>query len=202
MSHQLPIGISDFKEVREENYYYVDKSLFIQEVINRSSKVLLLPRPRRFGKTLNLSMLRYFLEKREENLAFLFKGLAVEQETEIMQHQGQYPVIFLTFKSCKNANLKECLSEIRTLLKALYLEHQALVYPKLSASEQKDYDIILEKQGEIGDWQNAIKFLMQLLHRHTGKRVIVLLDEYDTPIDAGQEHGYYDEIILFMKILY
>jgi hypothetical protein len=124
MSHQLPIGISDFKEVREENYYYVDKSLFIQEVINRSSKVLLLPRPRRFGKTLNLSMLRYFLEKREENLAFLFKGLAVEQETEIMQHQGQYPVIFLTFKNCKGASFERLFSEIRGVLLKCYLEYK------------------------------------------------------------------------------
>jgi len=100
---KLPIGLSDFKEVREENYYYVDKSLFIQEIINRSSKVLLLPRPRRFGKTLNMSMLRYFLEKRENSLAHLFKGLAISQDAAIMQHQGQYPVIFLIFKSCKGS---------------------------------------------------------------------------------------------------
>ncbi len=92
MSRKLPIGLSDFKEVREEDYYYVDKSLFIKEVINRSAKVLLLPRPRRFGKTLNLSMLRYFFEKREDSLAHLFQGLAIEQEASIMQHQGQYPV--------------------------------------------------------------------------------------------------------------
>ncbi|MDM8559760.1 AAA family ATPase [Candidatus Parabeggiatoa sp. HSG14] len=201
MSHKLPIGLSDFKEVREENYYYVDKSLFIQEVINRSSKVLLLPRPRRFGKTLNLSMLRYFLEKREKSLAPLFKGLAIEQDTDIMQHQGQYPVIFLTFKSCKSSNIEACLSEIRRLLKELYLEHKVSIYPKLSASEQKDYDIIIERQGEISDWQSALSFLMRLFHQQTGKRVIVLLDEYDVPIHAGQEYGYYEEIVGFMKIL-
>jgi len=200
MSHQLPIGLSDFKELREENYYYVDKSLFIQEIINRSSKVLLLPRPRRFGKTLNLSMLRYFLEKREDNLAHLFKGLAIETDTSTMQHQGQYPVIFLTFKSCKGSTIDNCLSEIRRLLKKLYLEHKASVYPKLSINEQKDYDMITERQGE-GDWEDALSFLMQLLHQQTKKRVIVLLDEYDAPIHAGQEHGYYEEIVLFMKIL-
>ena len=198
---KLPIGLSDFKEVREENYYYVDKSLFLQEIINRSSKVLLLPRPRRFGKTLNMSMLRYFLEKREDSLAHLFKGLAIEQDTSIMQHQGQYPVIFLTFKSCKGANIEECLSEIHHLLKALYLEHRASVYPKLRVNEQKDYDMIIDKQGDISDWQNALKFLMQLLHQQTGTRVIVLLDEYDAPIHAGQEHGYYEDIVLFMKLL-
>jgi hypothetical protein len=151
MSHQLPIGISDFKEVREENYYYVDKSLFIQEVINRSSKVLLLPRPRRFGKTLNLSMLRYFLEKREENLAFLFKGLAVEQETEIMQHQGQYPVIFLTFKNCKGASFEKCFSQIRGVLLKCYLEYKPLIYNALIPEEKQFYDNITQEK--------------QLLHR-------------------------------------
>ena len=201
MSHQLPIGLSDFKEVREEGYYYVDKSLFIQEILNRSSKVILLPRPRRFGKTLNLSMLRYFLEKRDESLVHLFKGLAIEQDSKIMQHQGQYPVIFLTFKSCKGSSIEECLSEIRHLLKNLYLEHQTLVYSKLSLNEQKDYDLILEKQGDITDWQSALSLLMRLFHRQTGKRVMVLLDEYDAPIHAGQEHGYYKEIVLFMKSL-
>jgi hypothetical protein len=201
MSHRLPIGMSDFRKLRENNYYYVDKSLFIKEVINRSSEVLLLPRPRRFGKTLNMSMLRYFLEKREKSLASLFKGLAIFNDTEIMKHQGQYPVIFLTFKSCKGPTFEKCLSEIRRLLKKLYLEHKASVYPKLSPNEQKDYDLITEKKGDTGDIEEALSFLMQLLHQQTGKRVIVLLDEYDAPIHAGQEHGYYDDIILFMKLL-
>ncbi len=201
MSQKLPIGVSDFKEVREENYYYVDKSLFIKEVIDRATKVLLLPRPRRFGKTLNLSMLRYFFEKREDSLAHLFEGLAISQEASIMPHQGQYPVIFLSFKSCKSPNLEECLSEIRRLLKQLYLEHQASLYPKLSALEQTDYDMIINQQGKIGDWQSALSFLMHAYHRQTGKRVIVLLDEYDTPIHAGQEHGYYEQIVLFMRIM-
>jgi hypothetical protein len=201
MSRQLAIGVSDFRKLRENDYYYVDKSLFIKEVINRSSEVLLLPRPRRFGKTLNLSMLRYFLEKCEDSLAYLFKGLAIEQDSKIMQHQGQYPVIFLTFKSCKSSSIKECLSEIRRLLKNLYLEHKVSVYSKLSVNEQKDYDLITDKQGDITDWQSALSLLMQILHRQTGKRVIVLLDEYDAPIHAGQEHGYYKKIVLFLKIL-
>jgi hypothetical protein len=201
MSHQLPIGLSDFKELREENYYYVDKSLFIQEVINRSSKVLLLPRPRRFGKTLNLSMLRYFLEKREESLAPLFKGLAVEKDTEIMKHQGQYPVIFVTFKSCKGSTLEKCLSQIRGVLLKCYLEYKPSIYQILTQEEKQLYDNITQEKGQSRDWEEALSFLMRLFHQQTGKRVIVLLDEYDAPIHAGQEHGYYDEIILFMKIL-
>jgi len=201
MSQKLPIGVSDFKEVREEHYYYVDKSLFIKEVIDRATKVLLLPRPRRFGKTLNLSMLRYFFEKREDSLAHLFQGLAIEREASIMQHQGQYPVIFLTFKNCKGSTKEECFYHIRHLFKKLFLEYKASVYQTLVEEERRDYDIITQEQGQLGNWEEALSFLMQLFHRQTGKRVIVLLDEYDTPIHAGQEQGYYEDIVLFMRIM-
>jgi hypothetical protein len=202
MSQKLPIGISDFKEIREnDEYYYVDKSQFIFEVMNRSGKVILLPRPRRFGKTLNLSMLRYFFEKRSENLAYLFKGLAIEQDKKAMQFQGQYPVIFLTFKDCKESTLEHCFSKIRFLLQRLYLEYEEEVYTGLKKIEKQYYDKIMEGLGEGVDLEDALKFLMQLLHRQRGKRVIVLLDEYDTPIHAGQEYGYYEEIVLFMRNL-
>jgi len=202
MSHKLPIGISDFKKLREnDDYYYVDKSRFIKEVINRSAEVLLLPRPRRFGKTLNLSMLRYFFEKRPESLAHLFKGLAIEQDTKAMQYQGQYPVIFLSFKDCMENTFEHCLKAIRFLLKELYLEYKTDVDSELAEHEQQNYDKILGEEGKLVDWENALKFLMQLLHQQTGKRVIVLLDEYDTPIHAGQQYGYYEEIVLFMRNL-
>ena len=201
MSHKLPIGLSDFREIRENDYYYVDKSLFIQQILDCSGKVLLLPRPRRFGKTLNLSMLRYFFEKRQESLAHLFKGLAIEHKTVAMQHQGQYPVIFLTFKDCKETTAEKCFNQIRGLLKGLYLEYKALLYEELVSEEQQDYDIITDKQGNIVDWENTLKFLMRIIHQQTGKRVIILLDEYDTPIHAGQEFGYYDDIIIFMRNL-
>jgi len=200
MLHKLPIGVSDFRKLREKDYYYVDKSLFIKEVINRSSEVLLLPRPRRFGKTLNISMLRYFFEKREQSLADLFKGLAIEQEVE-MQHQGQYPVIFLTFKSCKASSIEQCFYQIRQILKTLYLEYKPVLYQTLDVEERQDYDLMTQEKGEISHLGNALSFLMRLFHRQTGKRVMVLLDEYDAPIHAGQEHGYYEEIVLFMKLL-
>jgi len=201
MSHQLPLGLSDFKKLRENGAYYVDKSLFIKEIIDRSAEVLLLPRPRRFGKTLNLSMLRYFFEKRKESLAHLFKGLFIEQDTDAMQHQGQYPVIFLTFKDCKETTAEKCFNQIRGLLNGLYLEYEALLYQELPPKERPNYDKITEERGNIVDLENALKFLMQVIHRQTGKRVIVLLDEYDTPIHAGHEYGYYEEIVLFMRNL-
>jgi len=187
--------------VKIDDYYYVDKSRFIKEVINRSAEVLLLPRPRRFGKTLNLSMLRYFFEKRPESLAHLFKGLTIEQDTKTMSYQGQYPVIFLSFKDCKEKTLEHCFSKIRLLLQGLYLEYQAQVYTEGVQIEKQYYDKIMEGSGQLVDWEEALKFLMQLLHRQTGKRVIVLLDEYDTPIHAGQQYGYYEEIVLFMRNL-
>jgi len=201
MSHQIPLGLSDFKKLRENGAYYVDKSLFIKEVINRPTEVLLLPRPRRFGKTLNLSMLRYFFEKREESLAHLFKGLFIEQDTDAMQHQGQYPVIFMSFKNCKETTAEQCIYLIRRQLKKLYLEYKTLLYGKLVSEEQQDYDKITEEGGKLGNWEEALSFLMQILHRQTGKRVIVLLDEYDTPIHAGHEYGYYEEIVVFMRNL-
>lgn len=198
---KLPIGLSDFKKLRENDYYYIDKSLFIKEILNRSSEVILLPRPRRFGKTLNMSMLRYFLEKREESLAHLFKDLAIAQDPSIMQHQGEYPVIFLTFKSCKGSTLEKCLSEIHGVLLKCYQEYKSLIYPTLTPEEKILYDNITQEKGQSRDWENALSFLMQLLRKQTGKRVIVLLDEYDVPIHAGQEYGYYEEIVLFMKLL-
>jgi hypothetical protein len=198
---KLPLGISDFKELREENYYYVDKSLFIKEVIDRDGKVILLPRPRRFGKTLNLSMLRYFFEAREESLAHLFAGLAIEAETKVMQQQGQYPVIFLTFKDCKEPTLEKFFGKIRVLLQNLYSLYETRLYPNLRKHEQQYYDTIMEQRGESVDWEEALQFLMRVLRRHNGKRVIVLLDEYDTPIHAGQEHGYYEDVISFMRNL-
>jgi hypothetical protein len=201
MSHKLSIGLSDFKKLRENGGYYVDKSLFIKEVINRSAEVLLLPRPRRFGKTLNLSMLRYFFEKREESLAHLFKGLAIERDTDAMQHQGQYPVIFLSFKDCKEKTVEKCFDQIRGLLNGLYLEYEALIYQELVPNERRIYDKITEERGNSVDWQNALKFMMRWIHQQTGKRVIVLLDEYDTPINAGQEYGFYEEIVVFMRNL-
>jgi len=134
---KLPIGLSDFKKLRENDYYYIDKSLFIQDVIERSSEVLLL---------------RYFLEKREESLAHLFKGLAIEQKPEIMAHQGEYPVIFLSFKSCKGPSFEKCLSEIRGVLLKSYQEHKPLVYQTLNQKQEN---------GLLFCWMNMMRLSMR-----------------------------------------
>jgi hypothetical protein len=146
-------------------------------------------------------MLRYFLEKRQDSLAHLFRGLAIEQDADIMQHQGQYPVIFLTFKGCKGSTFEECFYQIQQIVKMVYLEYKPTVYQTLSQEERQDYDLITQDKEQHGHLVNALSFLMRLFHRQTGKRVIVLLDEYDAPIHAGQEHGYYEDIVQFMKLL-
>lgn len=128
MQKKLPIGVSDFREIIDNNYYYIDKTLLIQEIIASGAKVSLLPRPRRFGKTLNISMLKYFFEKSEEDLAYLFKGLAIDAHSESCQrHQGRYPVIFLTFKDVKESNW----------------ENAARLMKKLIADEFKRHDYLL-----------------------------------------------------------
>jgi len=146
-------------------------------------------------------MLRYFFEARQESLAHLFAGLAIEAESEVMQQQRQYPVIYFTFKDCKEPTPERFFSKIQILLQELYLAYKPFLYPDLVTEEQQYYDRIMERRGESVDWEEALKFLMRVLRRHKGKRVIVLLDEYDTPIHAGQEHGYYEDVISFMRNL-
>ena len=127
MKKKLPIGLSDFKELIEDNYYYVDKSLFIKEIIDDGSKVILLPRPRRFGKTLNLSMLRYFYEKQDKDTNYLFRNLYIYEHEEYIQKQGQYPVIYITFKDIKDSCWDDSFSKIKGLLFKECTRHKYLL---------------------------------------------------------------------------
>lgn len=198
---KMPIGQSDFKHLIEEGYYYIDKSLFIQEVLERSSLIMLLPRPRRFGKTLNLSMLRYFLEHTEENRAHLFQGLSIVQVPEIMRHQGQYPLIFVTFKDVKAPDFATCIEHIHTVLSKEYERHINLSMDWQTPREQRQWQNILEGTASQTTLMQSLALLMRGLHRVHEKRVVVLIDEYDAPIHAGHQYGYYDDIIVFMRNL-
>ncbi|MCP4546799.1 MAG: AAA family ATPase [bacterium] len=199
MQPQISLGLSDFKKLREQGFYYVDKSLFIAEVLQRSSEVLLLPRPRRFGKTLNLSMLRWFFEQSAQSAAHLFEGLAVADDAGAMRHQGQYPVIYLTFKDCKAASAQEAFRKIGRLFSDLYRDHKPRLYSMLDKEEQQRYQSIIANEADTVAWQDALAFLMALLHRNSGKQAVVLIDEYDTPIHSAHEYGYYDDMVLFMR---
>ncbi len=198
---KLPIGVSDFKKLREEERYYVDKSLLIQKVWESGADVLLLPRPRRFGKTLNLSMLRYFFEKTEDSNAYLFDLLFISGQPEIMAHQGRYPLIYLTFKDVKESTWKDCLEKLKLLISMELRRLTHLFHTSLYDEEVRQHALLLNQEAGKSLSEQALFLFMQWIHRATGQKIIVLIDEYDTPIHAGHQYGYYEDVILFMRNL-
>ena len=201
MKKTIQVGTSDFKEIIEGKYYFVDKSLLIKEFIKNAAKVILIPRPRRFGKTLNMSMLRYFfdIEKREENKN-LFKGLKIEKEEDIMKMQGEYPVIFLTFKNQKHFNFENLQDGIKSLMYNIYMEHYYLLESeKLSQFDKERFKEILDRKGSIVEFSEALSNLMRYLNEHYDKKVIVLIDEYDVPIQEAYLRNYYEEAVVLIR---
>ena len=198
---KLPIGISDFKTVIEDGRYYVDKSLFIKEVIDAPAQALLLPRPRRFGKTLNLSMLRYFFEKTDVTNRHLFENLAIWQAGEDCRAAcGQHPVVYLTLKDVKSPNWPECLANLKRLIAGEFRRHGYLSGSEaLDEIGKAEYAQICSRTAEKDAFENSLRELTGHLAKHHNQKVIVLIDEYDTPIHAGYVNGYYDEIIGFMR---
>ncbi len=198
---KLPVGLSDFKELIAGNYYYVDKSLLIKEVIDQSAIAMLLPRPRRFGKTLNLSMLRYFFEKTEDDRSRFFRHLKIWQTgDEYTSRQGKYPVIYLTFKDVKEKDWKSALRKIKRLIQAEFTRHKYLRESKAWEKEEREYYAgIRGLRAEQSDYEDSLKQLSDHLSRYHDQRVILLIDEYDTPIQAGYLNGYYAEVVSFMR---
>ncbi|MGL5348987.1 MAG: AAA family ATPase [Cetobacterium sp.] len=194
---KLPVGIDDFKEIIENNYYFVDKSMLINELLDKKSKVTLLPRPRRFGKTLNMSMLNYFFNIEDKDInKNLFDNLSI-LNTDKMKHHGEYPVIYISLKDIKVSNWTECLEEIKKLLKDLF-NSKRYIRESLDESEKIDFDKI-EFLNETGDFVRALKNLSKYLFKFYGKKVIILIDEYDTPLVTAHSQGYYDEAIFFFR---
>ncbi len=199
-SVRLPIGISDFRELRTEGFTYIDKTTFIDDVLAEAAKVLLVPRPRRFGKTLNLSMLRCFFEKGPHDATALFAGLAIEASSRARAHFQRHPVIFATFKDVKPRSWEHCLESITGVLSNLYREHRYLLAEgSLAPEDAKLFTEILERRASFGVNIEALKILSRLLAEHHGERVVILLDEYDSPIHAGYAHHYYEEVIAFFR---
>jgi len=198
---KLPVGLSDFKRVITDNYYYVDKSLFIRELIDQGAQALLIPRPRRFGKTLNLSMLRYFFEKTEEDHSALFHHLKIWQAgEEYTRHQGKYPVIFLTFKDVKESTWESALEKIKRLIQEEFSRHRkARNAGPLNSGREEYFGSIINLTASQGAYEDSLKTLCGYLAQYYGKQVILLIDEYDTPIQAGYVNGYYSEVIGFMR---
>jgi Predicted AAA-ATPase/PD-(D/E)XK nuclease superfamily len=197
-----PVGYSDFQNLREQELYYVDKTLLIKKIWENPSQVLLFPRPRRFGKTLNLSMLRYFFEKTEDSNADIFDLLFISGQPEIMAHQGRYPLIYLTFKDVKEMTWENCLKQFRHLLASEWFRLTPLIESCIKTPEESRILMAFSQNAtDLIDLEKSLPIMMSLLWKTTGKKVIVLIDEYDTPIHAGYQYGYYDEVISFMRNL-
>ncbi|KKB49389.1 MULTISPECIES: AAA family ATPase [Parabacteroides] len=198
---KLPIGISDYKELISEGYYYVDKTDFIRQIIENGSKITLLPRPRRFGKTLNLSTLRYFFEKTEGNVYRpLFNGKSIEQWKDFDKYQGKYPVILITLKDCKADTFEQFLSMLGQELQNEFLRHKYLLEdPRTEPAYIPAFKAIVEQQATEVQIQNSLAMLSTMLTTYWGTPPLVLLDEYDSPIHVAFDKGYYDRMIGFMR---
>ena len=194
------VGIEDFKELIQEGYYYIDKTLLIDEMLMNKSKVTLFTRPRRFGKTLNMSMLRYFFDvKDKEENKKLFENLKI-YNSEYMVEQGKYPVIFISLKDLKGNTWEENFMLIKKHIKNLYMEFYDLK-DKLNPIFKNDFEkIVMEK--EEGDWIYSLKNLSNYLYEYYRKSVIILIDEYDAPIINAFDKGYYNEAINFFQTFY
>ena len=189
---RLPIGISDFKEMIEDNYYYVDKTNFIAEILEKRAKATLITRPRRFGKTLNMTTLKYFLDiKNAEENKKLFQGLDIE-ESKYMCEQGKYPVIYLTMKDCGGESYLEFLKKFKSLLSKLFDDYEYIM-EKLNTRELKEFNKIWLEE-EDGNYGESLKFLAEIVYKYTGLKPVVLIDEYDAPMIKANEYGYYEDI--------
>lgn len=199
MKKPLPIGISDFKKLIEGGYAYVDKTLLIQEIIEKGTDVSLIPRLRRFGKTLNLSMLRYFFEKGKKNTSHLFKGLNIWKDKKYRAMQGKFPVIFLSLKDIKYSSWEETLEALRQLIAKEFERHKYLLKGKTLSPEEKKKYLSIHKKNDAAVIVQSLSLLTEWLHRYHRKRVVLLLDEYDTPAHAAYVGGYYETLISFLR---
>ncbi|MEZ4302063.1 MAG: AAA family ATPase [Polyangiaceae bacterium] len=194
------IGESDFRKLRELGAGYIDKTGFVCEVLGDMSAVLLFPRPRRFGKTINLSTLGYFLRKTDEDLSALFEGLSVTRDAEAMRHFQKYPTLSLTFKDVKAKTFEEALGAIGGQLRGLYEEHAYLATEgSMHVGQARMFERILAGEATKLDLQDSVFELSKMLHKHHGERVVVLIDEYDTPIQSGYLYGFFDDVVLFFR---
>jgi len=196
----LPIGVSDFK-LATTGYYYVDKTLMIRDFLDKKPMVSLFTRPRRFGKTLNMDMLRVFFEKTNEDTSVYFKDKQIWQCGDYYtKHQGQYPVIFLTFKDVKSMTWEEIFQKIRRLISLEFIRHNELETSSvLTAYEKEQYHLLAGDSGDEVDCQMGLQLLSLLLHKHYGRECIIIIDEYDTPIQQGHTCNFYPEIVNFMR---
>ena len=199
----IPIGREDFRDIRENNLYYIDKTKFIEDILLDGTQVKLFCRPRRFGKTLNMSTLKYFFDiKDKEKNRKLFDGLYIEN-SPLIKEQGKYPVIFISMKGITGLSWKESFNEIKLKVKELFRDYSSLVdkFDKYDKGDFEKYILDIENIGE-AELKKSLHMLTKLLYKYYDQKVVVLIDEYDSPIMTAYEKGYYTEMINFFKAFY
>ena len=198
----LPIGREDFKEIRENDFYYVDKTKYIEELLLDGTQVKLFCRPRRFGKTLSMSTLRYFFDiKNGEENRKLFDGLYISN-SPLMSEQGKYPVIFITMKGLTSSNWSEAIKSISEKIFKLYNQFDGIINSSFNEVESKKFQRLLSQESGQAEMQTALSFLTSLLYKYYNQKVILLIDEYDSPILSAVEKGYYTEMKDFLRAFY
>ena len=209
MKKPLPIGVDNFEDIVKSRYCYVDKTMFIKELLDLKGKVNLFSRPRRFGKTLNLSMLRYFFEdtgdvkKNEENQS-LFQGLKImEQGEEYTQHMGNYPVINLTLKSAKQPTFESAYGKMKRAIAGEFQRHHYILSSeKITEEDKKLFQEIADRKAEYDDYSGALEFLSKCLYEATDKKTVILIDEYDVPLENAYFRGFYEKMVDFIRSLF
>jgi hypothetical protein len=197
---RFALGISDFLMLRESGFAYVDKTALVEDMLTETAQVLLAPRPRRFGKTLNLSMLRYFFEKSAADRSALFTDLHAASSAIARPHFQRYPVIFMSFKDVKPTSWENCLGGIAGVVADAFGEHAYLAADgNLDAADAALFAAIRGRRADQAVLASALKLLSRLLAQHHGERAVILIDEYDSPIHAGYSNGYYDEVVAFFR---
>ena len=203
ISNGIGIGESDFKSLRIKNYYYIDKTMYIKDIIDNSSKVVLVTRPRRFGKTLNISMLKYYFDCRQKDNRKLFNGLKImEQEEKYTSKLGAYPVIYLTLKDAGLMTYEMMIMQLKTIMMEVFYEHKELLEGEMSEGERTIFNKILSANATDVDLLNSLKMLSKIMYQYYDKPVMLLLDEYDVPLQNAYVEGYYDEAVKFFKTFY
>ena len=198
---RIPIGLSDFKHLIEEDFYYFDKTKFIDEIIQDGAQVKLFTRPRRFGKTLNMSMLKYFFDIKEaEKNKKLFKDLYIEK-TKSFKEQGQYPVISLSLKDLKATTWEEMQKDIKSTVARLFSEYKYLL-KDLDKFDTITFENVIMKNIELENLKEILKFLTKILYEKYSKKVVILIDEYDSPLVSAYTNGYYEKVKNFFKTFY
>ncbi len=197
---QLPIGLSDYKQLIEEDWYYIDKTLLIEDLINYGGLVSLITRPRRFGKTLNLSMLKYFFEKANDSNEHLFVDKKIWSVSKARALQGKFPVIFMTFKGVKETTWESTYEKFIHLIAKEYRRHEYLLdSPALSPNEKAIFTRIVLLLSSEAEYHMSLVYLSNFLERHHGEKAIILIDEYDAPVHGALFHGYYEKVACFVR---